>query len=86
MGMGIRYIIPFMCFILEDIYSAIKTKDTVLVIGYTYSIILQTFSRKSTQSRTHGRLFRLVENVGKMALSAVLTVVHSSHEDTSTAL
>jgi hypothetical protein len=32
------------------------------------------------------RLFGLVENVGKVAASAVLAVVHSSHEDTSTAL
>lgn len=32
------------------------------------------------------RLFRLVENVGEVALSAVLTVVHGSHEDTSTTL
>ena len=32
------------------------------------------------------RLFGLVENVGKVALSAVLAVVHGSHEDTSTAL
>ena len=32
------------------------------------------------------RLFGLVENVGEVALSAVLAVVHSGHEDTSTAL
>jgi hypothetical protein len=32
------------------------------------------------------RLFRVVEDVGEMALAAVLAVVHSSHEDTSTAL
>ena len=32
------------------------------------------------------RLFRVVEDVGKVAATAVLTVVHGSHEDTSTAL
>jgi hypothetical protein len=32
------------------------------------------------------RLFGLVENVGEVAASAVLAVVHGSHEDTSTAL
>lgn len=32
------------------------------------------------------RLFGLVKDVGEVALAAVLTVVHSSHEDTSTAL
>jgi hypothetical protein len=31
-------------------------------------------------------LFGLVENVGKVATTAVLAVVHSGHEDTSTAL
>lgn len=31
-------------------------------------------------------LFGLVEDVGKVALSAVLAVVHSGHEDTGTAL
>jgi len=31
-------------------------------------------------------LFRVVEDVGEVALAAVLTIVHSSHEDTSTAL
>merc|ERR1712151_53625 len=31
------------------------------------------------------RLFRVVEDVGKVAATAVLTVVHGSHEDTSTA-
>lgn len=28
----------------------------------------------------------LVEHIGKMALAAVLAIVHSSHEDTSTTL
>jgi hypothetical protein len=32
------------------------------------------------------RLFGIVENVGEVALAAVLAVVHGSHEDTSTAL
>lgn len=32
------------------------------------------------------RLFGLVEDVGEVALATVLAVVHSSHEDTSTAL
>lgn len=32
------------------------------------------------------RLFGLVEDVGQVALSAVLAVVHGGHEDTSTAL
>jgi hypothetical protein len=32
------------------------------------------------------RLFGLVENVGKVATSAVLAVVHGGHEDTSTTL
>ena len=32
------------------------------------------------------RLFGFIEDVGKVALSAVLTVVHGSHEDTGTAL
>lgn len=31
-------------------------------------------------------LFGLIEDVGQMALPAVLTVVHGSHEDTGTAL
>jgi hypothetical protein len=31
-------------------------------------------------------LFGLVEDVGKVALTAVLAVVHSGHEDTGTAL
>lgn len=31
-------------------------------------------------------LFGFVEDVGKVALSAVLTVVHGSHEDTGTTL
>merc|ERR1719258_735830 len=31
------------------------------------------------------RLFRVVKDVGKVAATAVLTVVHGSHEDTSTA-
>lgn len=31
-------------------------------------------------------LFGLVKNIGQVATSAVLAVVHSSHEDTSTAL
>ena len=31
-------------------------------------------------------LFRLVEDIGEMALATVLAVVHSSHEDTSTTL
>lgn len=35
-------------------------------------------------ARAH--LLRLIEDVGKVALSAVLTVMHGSHEDTSTAL
>jgi hypothetical protein len=32
------------------------------------------------------RLFGVIENISEVALSAVLTVVHSSHEDTGTAL
>ena len=40
--------------------------------------------KRATDLSIH--LFRLVENVGEVALSAVLTVVHGSHEDTSTAL
>ena len=32
------------------------------------------------------RLFGLVEDVGQVAATAVLTVVHGGHEDTSTAL
>lgn len=36
--------------------------------------------------RVVARLFGLVENVGEVALSAVLAVVHGGHEDTSTAL
>jgi len=32
------------------------------------------------------RLFGLVEDVGEVALAAVLAVVHSGHEDTGTAL
>ena len=32
------------------------------------------------------RLFGLVEDVGQVAATAVLAVVHGSHEDTSTAL
>lgn len=32
------------------------------------------------------RLFGLVKDVGQMAATAVLAVVHGSHEDTSTAL
>ena len=32
------------------------------------------------------RLFGLVEDIGEVALSAVLAVVHGSHEDTGTAL
>ena len=32
------------------------------------------------------RLFGLVEDVGEVALSAVLAVVHGGHEDTGTAL
>jgi hypothetical protein len=31
-------------------------------------------------------LFRVVEDVGEVAFTAVLTVVHGSHEDTGTAL
>ena len=38
----------------------------------------------ATDSLIH--LFGLVEDVGKVALPAVLTVVHGSHEDTGTAL
>lgn len=34
----------------------------------------------------HCRLFRVIEDVGQVALAAVLTVVHGSHEDTSAAL
>lgn len=40
--------------------------------------------KQPTDSSEH--LFRLVEDVGEVALSAVLTVVHGSHEDTGTAL
>lgn len=43
-----------------------------------------TSMEQPTDSSLH--LFRLVEDVGEVALSAVLTVVHGSHEDTSTAL
>lgn len=32
------------------------------------------------------RLFGLIEDVGQVALAAVLAVVHGSHEDTGTAL
>jgi hypothetical protein len=38
-------------------------------------------------SRSDGaHLLGLVEDVGEVALAAVLTVVHGSHEDTGTAL
>jgi hypothetical protein len=33
-----------------------------------------------------GHLFGLVEDVGEVALAAVLAVVHGSHEDTGTTL
>jgi hypothetical protein len=40
----------------------------------------------TTRFRKAEHLLGLVEDVGEVALAAVLTVVHSSHEDTSTAL
>ena len=39
-----------------------------------------------TQWHDLDRLFGLVEDVGEVALSAVLAVVHSGHEDTGTTL
>jgi hypothetical protein len=44
-------------------------------------IVLQSVSEAQSM-----RLFGLVENVSKVATSAVLAVVHGGHEDTSTAL
>lgn len=43
-----------------------------------------TGTKKGESRLVH--LFGLVENVGKVALAAVLTVLHGSHEDTSTTL
>jgi hypothetical protein len=40
----------------------------------------------TTRFRKAKHLLGLVEDVGEVALAAVLTVVHSSHEDTGTAL
>lgn len=37
-------------------------------------------------SKKAKHLLGFVEDVGEVALAAVLTVVHSSHEETSTAL
>lgn len=39
-----------------------------------------------SRNLTGFHLLGLVEDVGEVALAAVLTVVHSSHEDTGTAL
>lgn len=41
---------------------------------------------RSIISRPPIRLFGLVEDIGKVAATAVLAVVHGSHEDTGTAL
>ena len=38
----------------------------------------------AASDRTH--LFHLIEDVGQVAATAVLAVVHGSHEDTGTAL
>jgi hypothetical protein len=55
--------------------------------------ILVSVQRNHTQTRTRiisqldkVHLLGLVEDVGEVALTAVLAVVHSGHEDTGTAL